>query len=780
MRDLVDELLASQVRRTLFGDDRPPTLGRLTLVRALGAGGMGTVFEAHDPKLDRRVAVKVLRVDGAEAGRRILDEARALGKLQHPNVVAVHDAAEEGDVVYVIMELAPGETLRAWLETPRTWRAVVDVMAAAGQGLAAAHRAGIVHRDFKPENVIIGTDRARLVDFGLAAVEGAQAVPAGTRGYMAPEVLAGAPASAASDQYAFGVTLRDAVKDPPAWLARAITRALADAPGDRWPSMEVLGAELRRDRRVRRWILAGAAAALVVGGGAGLVAHRARPAADPCGAGVALRDAAWPPAETRRLHGTIGASPWGARAIDVLDGYAVAWEASHRRVCEATRIARTQPEELRELRTRCLERGLDRLGALARELAAPHEAGGVRERLAAAALELPRPEACETLTDRARLALPEDPARRARVLEAERDIDAAWVAFALGDYARARTLTQEIETRTRDLTFAPLDAPLLTLRGSVEARIGDGEEARRLLEAALKAAAQMGDPALEVQIWARLLRGALFAGRPADVHTWAAFARAAAARAGLAGAEIDGIEGEALRGEGKLDEARALLERAIASSDPLRDDQRALVTMNLGAVDLAAGDASAAAKRFDEARALAEAALGPGHPELALYVDKKGAAARARGRVREALAAAEESLAMRRAAFAADDRAVATSLLHRAEALIEAGRIADARRDLDQAYVIRERVHGKDSPRLREIEAARAEAAIAAGEVVAPVLARDVAPTADSYRATLAVLADEPSVMRLRALIGLAKTGDRDAARAAEALRARMPEVRLK
>src|SRR5262249_38146209 len=148
-------------------------LGRYVVLERLGAGGMGVVYSAYDPELDRSVAVKLLRPDAsvrADGRTRLLREAQAMAELAHPNGVPVHDVGAFGDQVFVAMELVRGRTLRDWLAAARRrWREVLDVMVQAGRGLAAAHAAGLVHRDFKPENVLIGADgRARVVDFGLA------------------------------------------------------------------------------------------------------------------------------------------------------------------------------------------------------------------------------------------------------------------------------------------------------------------------------------------------------------------------------------------------------------------------------------------------------------------------------------------------------------------------------------------------------------------------------------------------------------------------------------
>src|SRR5262245_6473524 len=162
LRDLIDELLQAKVKTQLFGGDHSPKLGRLVLVERIGAGAMGTVFAAYDPRLDRKVAVKVLRASDDAA--RVLSEARALARLAHPNVVTVYDAEERDGLVYIVMELARGVPLRARL-AGRNWREVVRVMREAGAGIAAAHAAGLLHRDIKPDNILVGEDRTRVVDF---------------------------------------------------------------------------------------------------------------------------------------------------------------------------------------------------------------------------------------------------------------------------------------------------------------------------------------------------------------------------------------------------------------------------------------------------------------------------------------------------------------------------------------------------------------------------------------------------------------------------------------
>ena len=211
-----------------FGAEAIPgaRVGRYMLGDRLGAGAMGVVFAAHDPELDRKVAVKVLRTDiGLDASRtplraRLLREARAMAQLAHPNVVAVYDVGAFGEHVFIAMELVEGQTLAQWLAAERRpVREIVAMFIAAGRGLAAAHAAGLVHRDFKPENVLIGNDgRVRVTDFGVAhrtalAVDGLAVSTciddrgrstttafAGTPFYMAPEQISCGSVDARTDQ----------------------------------------------------------------------------------------------------------------------------------------------------------------------------------------------------------------------------------------------------------------------------------------------------------------------------------------------------------------------------------------------------------------------------------------------------------------------------------------------------------------------------------------------------------------------------------------------------
>jgi serine/threonine protein kinase len=301
-------------------------VGRYVIRRLVGAGAMGRVFVAHDPTLDREVAIKVLHpnVDDPGLEARLVREAKALGRLApHPEVITVYDAGREGDALYIAMELVEGGTLRQWAaQTRRSWREVVAAFLSAGSGLTHAHRAGLVHRDFKPDNVLVGLDgRIRVTDFGLArpgirssadesgpiagssgrtgelsswdATLTCSGTLVGTPAYMAPEQFAGRLADARSDIFSFCVAFYECLygerpfpakevtellealtagrvarppsgSDVPARLRRALLVGLRAAPETRYASMAELLAAVRAATRPLQPLRV-AAGALVIG-----------------------------------------------------------------------------------------------------------------------------------------------------------------------------------------------------------------------------------------------------------------------------------------------------------------------------------------------------------------------------------------------------------------------------------------------------------------------------------------------------------------------------------
>ena len=255
----------------------PTQIGRYRVDGRLGEGGMGAVFSAYDPQLDRKIAVKLVHPDIAtpHALERLQREGRALARLAHPNVVAVYDAGIAGNQVFIAMELVEGETLDAWLAAGRRpWRDVLAKVLDAARGVAAAHAAGIIHRDIKPQNVLVDrVGRARVVDFGLAGQSNSVPPTAadvspmritkpgtiiGTPMFMSPEQRGGDEVGPASDQYSLCAAVRGALGDAPGWVRRAIQRGLEPDPADRYPSMEALIAAIDPSRRAWRYRALGA------------------------------------------------------------------------------------------------------------------------------------------------------------------------------------------------------------------------------------------------------------------------------------------------------------------------------------------------------------------------------------------------------------------------------------------------------------------------------------------------------------------------------------------
>jgi predicted Ser/Thr protein kinase len=251
------ELVADLGRNLTAINSRLPrageSIGRYEIHRVIGVGGMGVVYEARDAMLDRRVAVKLLRPDIADGS--LLAEAQAMARLAHPNIAAVHDVGVDRDRLFLCMEYVDGTTLRE--HASRRWRDTVATYAAAGRGLAYIHRAGLVHLDFKPDNVLVDRDgRVVVTDFGLARMIGSRGVHgshvvAGTPAYMAPEQQRNQPCDARADQYAFCAALSEALdkQHAPRWLRRAISRGLSPRPGDRFPTMDALLAAIDPSHR---------------------------------------------------------------------------------------------------------------------------------------------------------------------------------------------------------------------------------------------------------------------------------------------------------------------------------------------------------------------------------------------------------------------------------------------------------------------------------------------------------------------------------------------------
>ncbi|UJR83357.1 serine/threonine-protein kinase [Sandaracinus amylolyticus] len=690
------ETVASLASR---GDDTPgdvdalapgTRVGRFVLGEPLGRGAMGVVYAARDPELDRRVAVKLLREgarDAALGARRLGREAQAMARLSHPNVVAVYDAGEHEGRRFVAMELIEGTSLRAFCERERSAARIVDVLAQAGRGLAAAHAAGIVHRDFKPENVLIDrAGTAKVSDFGLAraereASEGALDAdvsgPAltrtgallGTPAYMAPEQLRGEDVDARADQFAFCVALFEALEGrrpfsgatvrellasieagAPA-ASRALPRAVRDviARGlrarrdERFPTMDALLAALAPRAR-SPWRIAVPLALAV--GAAAFAAARSEPAIDPCASsGGSL---GWDAAVIERALAP-GGPDIARRATDALDRWARGWSEARVETCRATHVRHEQSEALLDRRMRCFDDQRAAFDAVRARLATA-DVSAIAFALDAVA-SLPSTDACDAR------AITSREVRAPRDLEVGRAIESARVLVITAQYAQAEEEARRAIDRARALEHAPsvADAQLVL----ADALLGRGllataDEAGR---AGLLAAESAGDDTLIARAWLLLVRVAGETGRTDVATERVQHADAVLARLGRPDeleATLRNASGVVLTERGELDEAERELRAALALRVRrlgAEHSEVARVRSNLGNVARLAGRLDDALAEHRRALAIDERALSPSHPIVGRHHHNLGGVLRLTGDLDAALAEYQRALAIKEAAL---------------------------------------------------------------------------------------------------------------------------------
>ncbi|WNG34926.1 tetratricopeptide repeat protein [Archangium violaceum] len=705
-------------------------VGRYVLLRRVGEGGMGIVFAAYDPNLDREVALKLLKpgaVADAEARGRLMREAQALARLSHPNVVIVHDVGQDDDTVFLAMELVRGRTLRHWLtEAPRPWREVLSRFLQAGQGLAAAHAVGLVHRDFKPDNVLLGDDgQVRVTDFGLARAGPSPLAPPelstgedpaqearppprggdtrtgvrlGTPAYMSPEQWQGLRADARSDQFSFCVALYEALfgqrpfaggtaeersqalregrVTPPPRSSRvpgavrdAVLRGLAAEPASRHPSLDALLSRLEAGSHARRWRWAAAALATGVAvsaaAGFGLAWGDA---AQVCTGFEARLEGTWDAARRAQLEQRFrqGAQPVSGDAFEstarALDAYAQALVAQERQSCEDTRVRQAQSERLMDLRAACLDGRRQALHALVELLE-----GGEREtltRASEAARQLPSLAACADRDALARVdPLPEAPEARRELAALRRELDGLRVQGSAGFHARVLPRLEEVVAALRGLGHRPTLAWALLLLGELRGTAGSFAEAREVLEEAVRVAEAGHDDETAARAWNRLLYTEVQGmGLVKEAQRTARMAEAALERLGP---------------EASLEVAAEL--RRVRSSLSYRQGEYAR----------ALTDAS-------EALSLLERARGPQDVALADVLTGMGMALNALGRYAEAERHHARALALVEAVYGLEHPLCAAHLNNVATALRLQGKVAEAVKRYGEALALAERHLGAE------------------------------------------------------------------------------------
>jgi tetratricopeptide (TPR) repeat protein len=660
-------------------------VGRYRISEVIGAGAMGFVLAAHDPELGRTVALKLLRVSGAAAEAlrpRLLREAQALAKVSHPNVVAVHDVGSFGEHLFVALELVDGGTLTDWLCEPRSVREIVSAFRQAGEGLAAAHAAGLVHRDFKPDNVLVGKDgRVRVTDFGLALhvvdagptiapIAVAGIVPrltqtgmlVGTPGYIAPEQLEGHAADVRSDQFAFCIALFEALhgyrpfagedwpelraallagrierraggRRVPRWLEKIVVRGLRREPAERWPTMRPLLDALDRGSPItapRVALGAGALAALGVLGVLGMRHHRET----QCEAAGDAWASVWPDASAAALRARLGSTEVAATVDRAFRTYGAVWMEMTRASCKATEVAGTQSREVFVAREQCLQERRDYALALAHALleGPPPKVDGALE----VASSIPSVAEC---ANPAPLSI--SPANDAR----RRDLQSRMAKATIDGYLTAKTDPQPFQALADEahaLGLPALESHALLLRARYDA--DEHTEEAALQQSALSAFAAHDDAAL-ADAWARLAFHAGFhAGRYDDSRQWAAYAQAALDRLGgdpAREAELLLSRGFALIFEGRAEEAEAAMVRARELFVAVHgEDYWRIVVADYGAggAELAMGRLDDALRLYRRSRELARRVGGETSQAYISATDNEANALALMGRNDEALA----------------------------------------------------------------------------------------------------------------------------------------------
>ncbi|MCX4242552.1 serine/threonine-protein kinase [Paraliomyxa miuraensis] len=742
-------------------------LGRYVVLQALGRGGMGAVFSAYDRQLDRKVALKILhrrrrrrteldKDANADAGAWLAREARSLARLSHPNVVQVYEITEHEGTPYIAMELIEGQDLRTWAnDTARSWQEILTHLVQAGRGLVAAHEVGLLHRDFKPTNALLGRDdRVRVVDFGLAKPQPADEDPepldpidvsdpasaspedpqtragkiVGTLPYMAPEQHEPSTTiGPAVDQYAFCVTawellcgarpfkgtrqalLRQKLDGPPPWptsvdvprrIAEVLRRGLAALPQDRWPSMAALLDELEPRAPRWRWLVGLGVAFL---GGGALASLPGLMREETCTGAHAQLERVWDDdARSRVEHALLAskltyAAPSWSRVEAELDGYASQWVDMHTQACED---AIEQSQELLDLRMACLDQRLRTLETTVEALSQADAA--VVERAVDLVAELPRLDPCADVTSlRAAVPEPEDPELAQQLQALRTRLDHASVQRHAGRFDDALAELRGLDEPVRSLGHGPLIARLAFEEGMVLHELGKLEPAAEQLEHAFVTAVASDANELAVDAASELAEVvAVEQGHAERGRTWAAAALALARRRHQeATLEARALVSSSmvLRQLGDAPTAVTQLQRAVELLEAV-PHAPPLPLAELGSALHDVGRYDEAKEVFDRTLGLAEQRYGPEHPRTIDALNNLGVMLLWQGRHHQSIAVLERGLDRAEAIWSAAHPQTRSLLINLGAASMHARAHEAARGYLERAVAMAEELHGPTHP----------------------------------------------------------------------------------
>lgn len=724
--------------------------GRYLVVDRVGAGGVGEVYAAYDPSLDRRIALKVIRAgDDDEASSQgaagLVREAKALASLSHPNVVTVHEVGQEEDRVYVAMELVDGRDLEQWIEenTERPWRATLDVFIDAGRGLAAAHARGILHRDFKPANVLIGHDDwVRVSDFGLAmllsgddslmvsrsederslqSMDASQTLEGGMVGtpyYMAPEQIDG-NATVQSDVYAFCLALHDAlygerafvadsflelatlkstkpptdldsVRGVPSIVRSAIERGLLPDPEDRWPSMDALLEQLEHAlkpaaRSTLPWVLG-------LGGIAAGAAMLAQDTTQPCSGATDALGSAW--SADRRSAVTQGiaesespiAPETSSRVAPQLDAFVDTWTQTHTRVCEATQRGEQSPALL-DQRMTCLQRQLLEFRAAVDVL--EHADVQVVRRAIRVVGALPEPAWCESQE-----ADPDAQENSPALDEAREERAHVNALLTAGKYDEAQARSGPLLESARELGAPRFLGEVLYTHGNALYESGNLNEAVDTLEQAAFQGVGSNAPRVVLRAANVLTVVESEAGHPDDGLRWSRLSAAMLIAAGDRRADRavhHANRATAFSQKGDYASGETEIRKALEFSDSVSEQQRVTLLQTLGGVLFYLSRIDEAVELQAQALEELEATLGPDHPAVGLALFNLGTFQMSQGKFSEGDAYLERALALQERSLGPDHTDVGDTLNSLGASAYQQGNIPEALKSLERALEIKRR-----------------------------------------------------------------------------------------